>query len=195
MRQIPQVPRLIGIALLVGGALALPGVVASGADAEADITRASAVARDVNGAFVARVQLSTTSSGKVQVSVRAEKLTTGFHGFHVHAVGQCVPPFTTAGGHYDTAGHPHGQHAGDLPVLLTHTDGSSVSSAETDRFRVADLFDADRSAIIIHAAADNYANIPARYTSSTTGLPGPDEATLTTGDSGGRVACGVIVRS
>lgn len=59
---------------------------------------------------------------------------------------------------------------------------------EHRRFKVADLFDADSSALIIHAQPDNYANIPDRY------RPAPDEATLGTGDAGGRSVCGVIAR-
>jgi hypothetical protein len=40
--------------------------------------------------------------------------------------------------------------------------------------------------------ADNFANIPTRYQSTTEGVFGPDSATLATGDAGARVACGVV---
>ena len=74
-----------------------------------------------------------------------------------------------------------------MPVLLVNADGTARASLRTDRFALADLLDADGSAIIIHAKADNYANIPTdRYD------PDPDEMTLATGDSGGRAACGVV---
>lgn len=191
MRRIPLAKHPVAVAALVGAALVIPGATNSGA---ADGARAVATVRDAGNNVVARVFFNETSSGKVLVSARADGLTPGFHGFHVHTTGACVPPFTTAGPHYDPAGHSHGEHAGDLPVLLVQADGTAHATEETGRFRIAELFDADRSAIIIHVAADNYANIPSRYTSSTTGLPGPDEATLATGDSGGRFACGVIVR-
>ena len=46
-------------------------------------------------------------------------------------------------------------------------------------------------ALIIHADADNFGNIPGRY-SREGGATGPDDTTLATGDAGGRVACGVI---
>ena len=58
---------------------------------------------------------------------------------------------------------------------------------------LAQIFDADGAAIIIHAGADNFANIPARYSAG--GVPGPDAATLATGDSGSRVACGILQHS
>jgi Cu-Zn family superoxide dismutase len=122
------------------------------------------------------------------VLVRAvvEGLAAGFHGFHVHGVGSCVPPaFTSAGGHFNPGNGGHGTHAGDLPSLLVTDDGTALLVFRTDEFRVADLFDADGSSIIVHADRDNFANIPARY-------GGPDATTLATGDAGARFGCGVV---
>jgi superoxide dismutase, Cu-Zn family len=74
-----------------------------------------------------------------------------------------------------------------LPLLLVKADGTGSLTIRTDRFLLADLLDADGSAFIIHAKADNYTNIPAdRYD------PDPDATTLATGDAGPRMACGVI---
>ena len=75
-----------------------------------------------------------------------------------------------------------------MPVFLVNADGSGEGWFETDRYAIADLFDADGSALIIHANPDNHANIPVRYD------PDPDTTTLATGDAGGRIACGVIRR-
>lgn len=62
----------------------------------------------------------------------------------------------------------------------------------TDAFTLDDLLTGEKTAIIIHAGADNFANIPSdRYTQAN-GTPGPDQTTMTTGDAGKRVACGVI---
>ena len=63
---------------------------------------------------------------------------------------------------------------------------------ETDRFNVSALLDADGSAVILHAGRDNFANIPATYSSGDPAVPGPNAATLGTGDAGGRYACGVV---
>jgi superoxide dismutase, Cu-Zn family len=71
-------------------------------------------------------------------------------------------------------------------------DGTASIRFETDRFSVAELFDADGSAVIAHAGRDNFANIPTRYHSHTEDVFGPDSATLATGDAGGRTACGVV---
>jgi Cu-Zn family superoxide dismutase len=138
------------------------------------------------------VKLRQAEEGKVLVRTVTHDLTPGFHGFHVHAVGQCVPPFTSAGGHYNPGGIGHGAHAGDMPSLLVGADGTGELRFKTDRFSVAELFDADGSAIIVHASSDNFAHIPSRYHSHTKGTFGPDSVTLATGDAGARVACGVV---
>jgi superoxide dismutase, Cu-Zn family len=143
--------------------------------------------KDGSGNEIGTAKFTQVNDG-VMVSISVFDLTPGFHGFHVHAIGDCTgPSFTSAGGHYDpdTAGHQN--HAGDMPVLLANNDGSAEARFVTDRFTVSELDDADGSALIIHAIPDNYANIPTRYSAS-----GPDATTLATGDAGSRVGCGII---
>ncbi len=157
-----------------------------------------ATVRSVTGAALGSVRLDTHNR-KTVLSGRLSGLSPGFHGFHVHAVGICNPnatdpngvvvPFVTAGGHLNLSGTTHGHHAGDLPSLSVSADGTAASVTENDQLTPAALFDADGSAIIIHALADNFANIPVRYSPT-----GPDAATQATGDSGGRIACGVLTR-
>lgn len=191
------------VVLAVLGLVTLGAVTtASGAPADSSSDRvASAVVRDVNGTTLGTVSFFS-DRGKLALTGRLAGLSPGFHGFHVHAVGICNPratdpsgavvPFFSAGGHLNPGGDAHGQHAGDLPVLYVAADGTSTTATVNDRLSTALLFDADRSSIIIHALPDNYANIPTRY--SAAGVPGPDAATLATGDSGGRAACGVFTR-
>jgi superoxide dismutase, Cu-Zn family len=169
--------------------------------AQADIESGAvgrATVRNVSGAVLGTVRLESVNR-KVVVSGRLTGLAPGFHGFHVHAAGVCDPnstdpngvvvPFLTAGGHLNLDGTGHSHHTGDLPSLYVSADGTATSANENDKLTSAALFDTDRSAIIIHALPDNFANIPARYSAT-----GPDAATLATGDAGGRVACGVITR-
>ena len=154
--------------------------------------RAVAALHDANGQKVG-VAIFTERHGKVDVSAEIRGVAPGFHGFHVHAVGECVPPFTSAGGHFNPGGVPHGDHAGDLPSLLVNRDGTGELAFETDRFSVDELFDGDGSALIVHAGRDNYANIPTRYHSHTEeNTFGPDSETRATGDAGARAACGVV---
>jgi len=124
--------------------------------------------------------------GVVQILARVRELPPGFHGFHIHTTGRCdAPGFTSAGGHFNPAGAPHGAHAGDLPSLLVNADGAATLATATDRFSIADLRDTDGSAVMVHSGPDNFANIPARYGA-------PDQETLDTGDSGSRIACGTV---
>jgi Cu-Zn family superoxide dismutase len=143
--------------------------------------------RNAAGQEIGEVKFDQDRDG-VSVEVEVYGLTPGFHGFHVHAVGSCVgPDFVSASGHFNMAGHSHPVHSGDMVPLLVNPDGSGELSFMTTSFKVADLFDADGSAVIVHAGPDNFANIPARYAPN-----GPDATTLATGDSGARAACGVV---
>jgi superoxide dismutase, Cu-Zn family len=148
---------------------------------------ATAQLRTADGQRVGRAWFKQHGrEGAVTVFAHVRDLPPGFHGFHVHTTGACEPPdFMSAGGHLNPTGASHGDHAGDLPSLLVNEDGSGLLVATTDRFSLADLRDEDGSAVMVHALADNFANIPERY-------GGPDAETLATGDSGSRLACGVV---
>jgi Cu-Zn family superoxide dismutase len=186
MGMIPGRKALFGMVVVLTG-LAMFSGPSAGASAE----EASAILRDANGIRVGRVTLTEVRSSafvKTAVTATARGLSPGFHGFHVHTVGTCTPPdFMSAGGHYNPAGANHPNHAGDGPSLLVNSDGSAALGFLTDRYQIEDLFDADGSAFIVHALPDNFANIPPRYAPN-----GPDAMTLATGDSGARVACGVV---
>jgi superoxide dismutase, Cu-Zn family len=155
-----------------------------------DDPRALTVAlRDAAGKPVGIVRMTAASAdGPIAVRVAARRLKPGFHGFHVHAVGKCEgPSFESAMGHLKAGTQTHGAHDGDLPSLLVKRNGTATLRLTTDRFTFDDLRDRDGSAVMVHAAADNYANVPPRYAPQ-----GPDQETLDTGDSGDRVACGRI---
>ncbi len=145
--------------------------------------------KNVNGAAVGTVTLTQAKpSSPVDVRANASRLQPGFHGFHIHAVGDCTAPdFKSAMGHLKEADQGHGAHAGDMSSLLVKGNGTATLRVTTDRFTLADLRDADGSAVMVHAGSDNFANIAPRYAPD-----GPDQDTLDTGDSGARVACGEI---
>lgn len=152
---------------------------------------ASAFAQDAtanlmgpDGSDMGRVALTQTPNGVI-VSLDAQGLSEGEHGFHVHEAGACEPDFEAAGGHYNPTGAEHGMkseagaHAGDMPNIYADADGVAkadvflhdVSLEEGDE---GTLFDDDGSAIIIHAQADTY---------------GAEAG------AGDRVACGVIEKN
>ena len=141
----------------------------------------------------------------ITITTTGTQLSPGFHGVHIHKVGKCEPnsvaptggdtrgDFLSAGGHFQLPGHTGHPTSGDLTSLQVRGDHNAMLVTTTDAFTMNDLLTGEKTSIIIHAAADNFANIPAdRYTQIKGGAPGPDETTMTTGDAGKRVACGVI---
>ena len=122
---------------------------------------------------------------------------------HIHKVGKCEPnstaptggapgDFLSAGEHFQAPGHSAEPASGDLTSLEVRKDGVGMLVTTTDAFAMNDLLSGEKTAIIIHAGADNFANIPPDRYKQTNGAPGPDQATMSTGDAGKRVACGVI---
>ena len=181
------------VAVLAGAAL----TAASVGPAAGNGWNAKAVLRDGTGAKVGTVRFEGDEHGTT-VKVDVDGLTVGldsFHGLHVHAndgKAQCDPTtkFTNVGTHWTTPGIAHGSHEGDLPSLLVQADGTGSARFVTARFDPGELVD---RAVILHAGPDNLANVPLRYATGTPPVAGPDAATKGTGDSGDRVACGVIV--
>lgn len=202
--------KLVRTLVVIGAAAMVAAAFATGAAVAKTPRGLVANLQNGTGNAIGTVRFIPTDDGKVSVRVAASGLTPGFHGFHVHATGTCDPaakdtagntvPFLTAGGHYnpDTTA-THGAHAGDMPPLLVTADGNAQLRFKTDRFRNRDLRDADGSAVILHAGADNLAHIPGatptggeRYHSHVDDVFGPDAATKATGDAGARYGCGVI---
>lgn len=189
MRWIPTRPKRRAARILKIGIALLAAILLVTASAGASEGFAQATLHNLAGDEVGTVRLHVSGGDRVKVTVSAEGLSPGFHGFHIHAVGDCgvgtpATPFLAAGGHFNPGGATHPSHAGDQPVLLVNADGTASAQFETDRFEVSDLFDENGSSIIVHALPDNYGNVT-RYGT-------PDVTTLATGDAGGRVACGVV---
>lgn len=101
--------------------------------------------------------------------------------------------FLSAGGHFQAPGHTGYPMSGDLASLQVKGDGTGSLVTTTDAFTAEQLLAGNKTALIIHEKADNFGNIPAdRYQQIQGAAPGADEASMNTGDSGKRVACGVI---
>lgn len=136
---------------------------------------------DATGAPRGSASLVDTASG-LEVRVSGEGLPAGTHGVHLHTVGRCdAPGFQSAGAHWNPAmkqhgrDNPQGAHAGDLPNLVVGADGRGTIRFTVPESSLSTLLDADGAAVVIHAGADDYRTDPS-------------------GNSGGRIACGVIVR-
>lgn len=158
-----------------------------------------------DGASVATAQFVFSDDyATVTVQTTAEdELSPGFHGLHVHSVGKCeadsVSPtggapgdFLSAGGHLQVEGHSSFPASGDLPNLLIRENGAGMLVTTTEAFTAEDLTSGEGTAIMIHAKPGNFGNIPPERYQQVNGTPGPDQESLSTGDAGSRVACGVI---
>ena len=136
-----------------------------------------------NGLPAGTAQLVRDGSG-LRILVATTGMTPGPRGVHLHTTGKCeAPGFTSAGGHLNPGGRKHGTqapggpHLGDLPNISIGQSGSGtltemIPGGET---AMAAIFDGDGTAVIIHAGADDYVTDPS-------------------GNSGERVACGVLRR-
>jgi Cu-Zn family superoxide dismutase len=120
------------------------------------------------------------TAGAVGLRIQASGLPHGLHGIHVHATGRCEGPgFTSAGSHWNPTARKHGlnspqgPHGGDLPNIAVAANGVANESLVLSGASLAALADADGSALVIHAAADDHVTDPS-------------------GNSGGRIACAII---
>lgn len=194
-------PGTVHLVLAATLGLGTAGLAVTGAaDSVREQPAAEAVIKNADGKDVGLLRVEPVGSTASKVTVNVSGLPAGYHGIHLHTKGVCDPrstdpstgsPFFSAGAHFNLGSGSHPGHSGDLPDLLVNEDGKGVASAVTDRFSVQRLFDGDGSAVIVHAGPDNQAHIPDRYHQAD-GKAGPDADTLKTGDSGGRLACGVL---
>ncbi|MEO5839406.1 MAG: superoxide dismutase family protein [Acidimicrobiales bacterium] len=199
----------VGVATAVVAAATAVGV---GVAAQADASgwRARATLRVADGSEIGQV----TFQGKhdeTEVRVKLDHLPANwsvdaFHGFHIHANnagtenGCLADPaqasnqwFLSVDGHWNPDTHDHSTHDGDMPSLLVNTDGSAEMQFVTGRFDPGAIVG---RAVIVHAGADNFGNVPLgiaenQYTANTVAAT---TATKNTSNAGDRLACGVIER-
>ncbi|MFF2085220.1 superoxide dismutase family protein [Nocardia sp. NPDC058176] len=142
--------------------------------------------KDGSGADVGTATI-VSGGNHLVVTVEAQGLTPGFHGLHFHQNGTCEGDFASAGGHLQVGPADAHPSSGDLTSLQVIEDGTAKLVTWTDKVTLEQIAG---KALIVHSGADNFGNIPPRYTHE--GGTGPDAATLSTGDAGSRVACGVV---
>ncbi len=167
---------ILAVGVILGGCATLPYTT----------PQATAELKNAKGEAVGTVAILEDEGG-VRFFADTQGLPAGKHGIHIHAVGKCDPPeFTSAGAHFNPTGkkhgisNPQGPHAGDMPNLDVGADGRGqlhyVLREATLGSGPTSILGGEGTAVIIHANADDYFTDP-------------------TGNSGGRIACGVIKKA
>ena len=161
--------------------VSIPVLLAACASMDASGPKATATLEPRSGSKVSGTVSFQAVGQKGRVEASVAGLTPGEHGFHVHEVGDCsAADATSAKGHFNPAAKPHGhhggaeRHAGDMPNLVADSSGKATFSAELDTLSLTEgPAGILKRSVVIHADPDDYKSQPA-------------------GNSGKRVACGVI---
>ena len=143
--------------------------------------RASATLAATAGSKATGTVAFTPNGDRVRVLAKVTGLAPGAHGFHIHENGDCsAPDGMSAGGHFNPTGKAHGNpaagehHGGDMPMLEADASGNATLDVTLDTVTLGtDANSVVGRAVIVHKDADDFKTQP-------------------TGNSGARVACGVI---
>jgi Cu-Zn family superoxide dismutase len=164
--------------------LLVPAILcATAAFGQTETKSAHADILNAQGQNVGSAKLKATSGG-VKIEIMVSQLPPGEHGIHIHTVGKCDgPDFKSAGGHLNPdhkmhgAKNPAGPHAGDLPNLVVGANGKGKAKFLDKDVTLAEgansLFHDGGTSLVIHAKMDDLMTDPS-------------------GNSGDRIACGVI---
>jgi superoxide dismutase, Cu-Zn family len=163
---------VLGLGACNEGKLETGVPVAGGATAVAPLRTSAGV--DVGRATATEV------NGGLWLTVDVNSMPPGTHGAHVHTTGRCdAPGFETAGGHWNPTEmkhgtmNPQGPHYGDVPNLIVDSGGRGTVAATVPGATMAGLLDSNGAAFVVHAGPDDLKTDPS-------------------GNSGGRIACGVF---
>ncbi|QTD56797.1 superoxide dismutase family protein [Parasphingorhabdus cellanae] len=183
---IRQLGKTGSLRLLIAG-LSISLVACSDGNSDSEVSPAESIARatllGADGTQYGEVIIGEGDGGLI-VRVDARGLEPGPRGVHIHQVGKCDgPDFKSAGGHWNPTekqhgfDNPKGAHMGDFVNLEIGEDGSGSIEATIEGGNLKEganaLMDSDGAAFVVHAGPDDMKTDPS-------------------GESGGRVACGIF---
>jgi len=162
----------------------IAGVALADSHASAPEPVATAEIKTLDGTVLGTATVTPGTNG-ILIHLKVEGAAPGPKGVHLHQVGDCDPAteFKSAGPHIGDADnahgllHPDGPHAGDLPNLYVGADGTGEMQAITSAVSLEEtpggLLDSDGASVMIHAEGDDHFTQPG-------------------GNTGARLACGVL---
>lgn len=143
------------------------------------VSKAKAFLKPAKGYNIKGKVVFTQVTGGIKVYVDLSNVPPGKHGFHIHELAVCQGDFESAGGHFAPLGNKHGSpedeehHAGDLGNLTANKDGRISHSFISDSISFEGPTSIINRSVILHSGTDDFKTQP-------------------TGDSGKRIACGII---
>nr|BFD61581.1 superoxide dismutase family protein [Bdellovibrio sp. HM001] len=142
--------------------------------------KAQAVLKTVKGSKLKGIIHFTEENGKMKIETMVEGIKPGPHGFHIHENGDCsAADFSSAGGHFNPSKGTHaghdvaGRHVGDLGNLVADNKSKANTTLIVDGMTMKGPESIIGKAVVIHKDKDDLKSQPA-------------------GNSGARIACGVI---
>ena len=175
-------PTVLSLTILTSTLSACSAQLDAGEETQAASVVGAASLLSADGSKIGVAEI-TNNNSVVSIAVVVDGLEPGERALHLHSTGVCeAPDFTSAGGHLNPMEREHGslnpsgQHLGDMPNIVVDENGQSelrFAFADDPDFLAEQIFDADGTAVMIHAGPDDYMSDPA-------------------GSAGPRIACGVL---